>query len=73
MPKGQEKTLFVNDNEVFASLGEKMLSEMGYQVAVMTESTDSVGDLDHLSGRLFLHQTGINHPVCFQRSSPSAG
>jgi PAS domain S-box-containing protein len=38
MPKGTEKILFIDDDEILAALGEALLSEMGYQVTRMTES-----------------------------------
>jgi len=42
MPKGTEKILFVDDDEQLARLGDKLLSEMGYQVVIMTESTEAL-------------------------------
>ena len=42
MLKGTEKILFVDDDEQLAILSEKFLSEMGYQVAFMTESTEAL-------------------------------
>ena len=42
MPKGTEKILFVDDDEQLAKLGEKLLSEMGYQVVTMIESTEAL-------------------------------
>ena len=42
MPKGTEKILFVDDDEQLATLGEKLLSEMGYQVVIMTESSEAL-------------------------------
>jgi|LGOV01.1.fsa_nt_gb PAS domain S-box-containing protein len=42
MPKGSEKVLFVDDDEMVAKVGEMMLSEMGYQVVTMTESTEAL-------------------------------
>ena len=38
LPGGTEKILFIDDDEDLANLGEMMLSEMGYQVTMMTES-----------------------------------
>ncbi|WP_321371611.1 ATP-binding protein [uncultured Desulfuromusa sp.] len=42
MPKGTEKILFVDDNEILATLGENILSEAGYQITVMTDSKDAL-------------------------------
>ncbi len=42
LPKGTEKILFIDDDEMLAKLGEKLLSEMGYQVSLMTESTEAL-------------------------------
>ncbi|MFK5926398.1 MAG: PAS domain S-box protein [Desulfuromusa sp.] len=42
MPKGTEKILFVDDDEMLAKLGKLTLSEMGYQVVTMTESTEAL-------------------------------
>jgi len=42
LPRGTERILFVDDDEMLASLGEKLLTSMGYQVSVMTESTEAL-------------------------------
>jgi len=42
MPKGTEKILFIDDDEMLANLGTMMLSEMGYQVTMMTDSTEAL-------------------------------
>lgn len=42
LPKGTEKILFVDDDEMLAKLGEMMLCEMGYQVTMMTESQEAL-------------------------------
>ena len=42
MPKGTEKILFIDDDEILANLGEKLLSEQGYQVSSMTESPEAL-------------------------------
>lgn len=42
MPKGTEKILFVDDDEILASLGKKLLKVMGYQVTMMTDSTEAI-------------------------------
>nr|MDA3903200.1 ATP-binding protein [Desulfuromusa sp.] len=42
LPRGTERILFVDDDEMLASLGEKLLTEMGYQVVVMNESTEAL-------------------------------
>jgi PAS domain S-box-containing protein len=42
LPRGTERILFVDDDEMLASLGEKLLIEMGYQVTVMNESTEAL-------------------------------
>ena len=42
LPGGTEKILFVDDNEMHATLGEKILSEAGYQVTMMTESSEAL-------------------------------
>jgi len=42
LPKGSEKILFIDDDEMLATLGEMMLSEMGYQVTMMTNSTEAL-------------------------------
>ncbi|MDA3902085.1 MAG: PAS domain S-box protein [Desulfuromusa sp.] len=42
LPKGTELILYVDDDEMLASLGEKLLTEMGYQVCVMTESPEAL-------------------------------
>ncbi len=40
--RGTEKILLVDDDEMLASLGEEVLTEIGYQVSVMTESTEAL-------------------------------
>ena len=40
--RGTEQILLVDDDEMLASLGEELLSEIGYQVSVMTESTEAL-------------------------------
>jgi PAS domain S-box-containing protein len=42
LPRGTERILFVDDDKMLASLGEKLLTEMGYQVSVMNESTEAL-------------------------------
>jgi PAS domain S-box-containing protein len=42
VPRGTERILFVDDDEMLASLGEHLLTEMGYQVSVMNESTEAL-------------------------------
>lgn len=41
-PEGSEHILFVDDDEMLAKLGQTMLTEMGYQVTMMTESQDAL-------------------------------
>ncbi|WP_175498328.1 hybrid sensor histidine kinase/response regulator [Desulfuromusa kysingii] len=36
--KGAERILFIDDDEMLADIGSKMLTEMGYQVTMVTES-----------------------------------
>lgn len=42
LPRGTERILFVDDDEMLANLGETLLSEMGYQVTTMTDSTEAL-------------------------------
>jgi PAS domain S-box-containing protein len=42
LPRGTEHILFVDDDKMLASLGEKLLTEMGYQVSTMTDSTEAL-------------------------------
>ncbi len=42
LPRGTEKILFVDDDEMLAQVGELILSEMGYRVVTMTESTEAL-------------------------------
>ncbi|MDX2479944.1 MAG: ATP-binding protein [Desulfuromusa sp.] len=42
LPKGTERILFVDDEEMLASLGEQLLTEMGYQVSMITNSTEAL-------------------------------
>ena len=42
LPKGTEKILFVDDDQMLAELGGNMLTEMGYRVVVMTESSEAL-------------------------------
>ncbi len=42
LPKGTEKILFVDDDQMLAELGGKVLTEMGYRVVVMTESSEAL-------------------------------
>ncbi|MDX2480692.1 MAG: PAS domain S-box protein [Desulfuromusa sp.] len=50
-PKGTKKILFVDDDEQLANIGKQLLTEMGYQVAIMTESPEALklftGNPDH--------------------------
>jgi PAS domain S-box-containing protein len=41
-PKGNEQILFVDDDEMLAKLGEKLLSTLGYKVTTMTDSTEAL-------------------------------
>ncbi len=40
--RGTEKVLFVDDNELLATLGEQMLSALGYQVTAMSNSHEAL-------------------------------
>ena len=42
MPEGTEQILFVDDDESLANLGGELLTEMGYQVSTMTDSTEAL-------------------------------
>jgi PAS domain S-box-containing protein len=42
LTRGTERILFVDDEEMLANLGETLLSEMGYQVSTMTDSTEAI-------------------------------
>ena len=42
LPRGAEKILFIDDDEMLVQLGEMMLSEVGYRVVTMTESTEAL-------------------------------
>ncbi len=42
LPRGDERILFVDDDEMLSQLGETMLSEMGYQVTAMTSSVSAL-------------------------------
>jgi len=42
LPGGTEHILFVDDDEMLAKLGEMLLSEMDYQVTMMTSSTEAL-------------------------------
>ena len=52
LPRGTELILLVDDDEMLASLGEKLLTQMGYQVSVMTDSTEALklftANADHI-------------------------
>jgi PAS domain S-box-containing protein len=51
LPHGAEKILFIDDDEMLASLGKLLLTELGYQVCAMTSSSESLklfqADPDH--------------------------
>jgi DNA-binding NtrC family response regulator len=40
--KGTEQILFVDDDQMLAKLGERLLSELGYQVTTMTDSREAL-------------------------------
>jgi CheY-like chemotaxis protein len=42
LPRGTEHILFVDDDEMLASLGEQLLSTLGYQVCMMTDSAEAL-------------------------------
>jgi signal transduction histidine kinase/CheY-like chemotaxis protein/HAMP domain-containing protein len=42
LPRGTERILFIDDDEMLASLGKTMLSERGYRVSAMTDSTEAL-------------------------------
>jgi len=42
MPRGTESILFVDDDKMLAEITEKLLSEMGYQVCIMTKSPEAL-------------------------------
>ncbi len=41
-PQGTENILYIDDDEILAELGKGMLTEMGYQVSVMTDSVEAL-------------------------------
>ncbi len=41
LPRGHERILFVDDEEMFAEAAERMTSDLGYQVTVETSSTEA--------------------------------
>lgn len=42
LPRGTERILFVDDDVSLARLGETLLSEIGYQVSMMTDSNEAL-------------------------------
>jgi len=42
LPRGTERILFVDDDEMLASLGERLLTQHGYQVTKMFESSEAL-------------------------------
>lgn len=42
LQQGTERILFVDDNKQVASLGKQLLTEMGYQVSMMTDSSEAL-------------------------------
>ena len=42
IPHGAGKILFVDDDEILVKLGEMILTELGYQVSIMTESPEAL-------------------------------
>lgn len=42
LPRGTERILLVDDDELLADLGQQLLTEMGYRVSVMTESPEAL-------------------------------
>jgi PAS domain S-box-containing protein len=42
LPQGTEHILLVDDDEMLVQLGDRMLSELGYQVTSMTSSTEAL-------------------------------
>jgi len=42
LPRGTERILFVDDDEMLASLGERLLTQHGYQVTMMLESSEAL-------------------------------
>jgi len=42
LPRGSEKIIFVDDDEILTNMGESMLAELGYQVCVMTSSSETM-------------------------------
>jgi PAS domain S-box-containing protein len=41
-PRGTERILFVDDDEMLTHLGEQLLTKMGYQVTAMTDSAEAL-------------------------------
>jgi len=42
LPRGTEQILFIDDDEMLASLGGQLLTQIGYQVSVMTDSIEAL-------------------------------
>jgi PAS domain S-box-containing protein len=42
LPRGSEKIIFLDDDEMLANMGEPLLAELGYKVCVMTSSRETL-------------------------------
>lgn len=43
LPRGEERILFVDDEEALVSLGQKILASLGYEVTIATSGVDALG------------------------------
>ena len=64
IPRGQEEQiLFVDDEEVLANLGKKMLERLGYQVTVKTSALEAIAAVRDQPERFDLVITDLTMPV----------
>ncbi len=59
---GNERILFVDDEDFQADIGKRMLERLGYRVTAKTNSVDKKDAL--VSGN---HQLGLIHVICYLR------
>ncbi len=62
IPRGTERVLFVDDEELLAEMGQEMLEDLGYEVKVTTSSSEALALFRSDPGRFDLVITDVTMP-----------
>ena len=78
LPGGNERILFVDDEQTLADMGKQMLEKLGYKVDAMTNSIEALAEFRNHPGKYDLvvtdhtmpHMTGLQMAVQLKQIRP---